>query len=247
MSITSEEDLEGLQRIGRIVARVLREMAASVRPGMTTAELDALGAGLLAEHGARSAPQLVYDFPGANCISVDEEVVHGIPGARVIRSGDLVKIDVTAELGGYIADAATTVAVAPVSEAKRRLKACAEAALRQALTVARAGRRVSDIGQAVEAEVQRQGFQVIPELCGHGVGRTIHEDPNVPNYADPRQRDRLTDGLVITIEPIIAARSNRVVTADDGWTLRTVDGSPAAHAEHTIVITKGRPLVITAA
>jgi methionyl aminopeptidase len=246
MSITSEKDLEALRLVGRIVGLTLKEMAASVTPGMTTAELDAIGAAVLARHGARSAPQLVYNFPGATCISVNDEVVHGIPGARVLRPGDLVKLDVTAELGGYIADAATMVALPPVSEKKRKLRDCTERALRDAIAAARWGHPLYEIGRAVETEVERRGFHVIPELCGHGVGRTIHEGPNVLNYEDRRHRERLTDGLVFTIEPIIASGTNKIRTEADGWTVRTTDGSPAAHAEHTIVITKDRPIVLTA-
>jgi methionyl aminopeptidase len=246
MSITSEKDLEALRLVGRIVGLMLKEMAASATPGMTTAELDAIGAAILARHGARSAPQLIYNFPGATCISVNDEVVHGIPGSRVLRPGDLVKIDVTAELGGYIADAATMVALPPISEKKRKLRDCAERALRDAIASARWGHPLYEIGRAVETEVERRGFHVIPELCGHGVGRTIHEGPNVLNYEDRRNRERLTDGLVFTIEPIIASGTNKVRTEPDGWTVRTTDGSPAAHAEHTIVITKDRPIVLTA-
>ncbi len=246
MSITSEKDLEALRLIGRIVGLTLKEMAASVTPGMSTAELDAIGASIMARYGARSAPQLVYDFPGATCISVNDEVVHGIPGSRTVRTGDLVKIDVTAELAGYMADAATTVAIGPISDKKRKLKGCAETALRNAIAAARSGRPIYEIGRAVETEVERRGFSVIPELCGHGVGRTIHEEPNVPNYEDRRDRGRLTEGLVITIEPIIASGGNKVLTEQDGWTIRTSDGSPSAHVEHTVVITKNRPIVLTA-
>jgi methionyl aminopeptidase len=247
MSIETEQDLAGLTHIGTIVGRTLRAMAAGVRPGMTTAELDALGARLLEQAGARSAPALVYGFPGANCISVNHEVVHGIPGQRVIQPGDLVKIDVTAERDGYIADAALTVPVPPVSPLARALCDCAEAALRQAIAVARAGRPVTEIGRVVERVVRRRGFAVIPELTGHGVGRRIHEPPAVPNYPDPRLRDRLTDGLVITIEPILTAGSAKIVDEADGWTISAADGRLSVHVEHTIVVTRGRALVLTAA
>ncbi len=246
MSIRTAEELEALRRVGRIVGLTLKEMAAAVKPGITTAELDAIGAAVMARHGARSAPQLIYNFPGANCISVNDEVVHGIPGGRTLRPGDLVKLDVTAELNGYIADAARTVEVPPVSAKRHKLRTCAELALQKAIAVARAGRPLSEIGRVVQSEVERQGFHVIPELCGHGVGRTIHEEPQVLNYEDWRVRDRLSEGLVITIEPIIAAGGSKVLTTEDGWTIRTTDGSPAAHAEHTIVVTKDRPVILTA-
>ena len=213
---------------------------------MTTGELDALAASLLAVHGARSAPAAVYGFPGTVLISVNEEIVHGIPGARRIAEGDVVSLDVTIEKDGYVADAARSVICGAGTDEARQLVACAEAAFAAALEVARAGVRVNEIGRAVEREVRRQGFAVVQGLSGHGVGRTIHEPPNVPNWYDPRQRDVLTDGLVLTIEPMISAGSGQVVQADDGWTLRTKDGSLASHHEHTLVITRGAPVVLTA-
>jgi len=247
VSIDNEKDLEGLLRVGRVVGLTLREMAEALRPGMTTAELDAIGEAVMASHGARSAPKVVYGFPGATCISVNEEAVHGIPGPRVLQPGDVVKLDVTVELDGYVADAAKTVVLPPVSDEKRRLQECAEAALRKALAVARAGQPVYAIGRAVEAEVERRGFRVLRELFSHGVGRTIHEEPRlIPNYEDRRLKTRLADGMVITIEPIISVGSRRTADKADGWTIRTSDFSLAAHAEHSIVIQKGAPLVLTA-
>ncbi|HEY0783525.1 MAG TPA: type I methionyl aminopeptidase, partial [Thermoanaerobaculia bacterium] len=172
-------------------------------------------------------------------------VVHSVPGARRLAAGDLVKIDVTAERGGYYADAATTVAVPPVSALDNNLIQAAQAAFRKAARVASAGNRVSDIGRAVEGEVKRRGFTVLRDLCGHGVGRTIHEAPEVPNYFNPRNRALLTAGLVLTIEPILSAGGPDVRLADDGWTYRTTDGSRAAHFEHTLVITRERPILLT--
>jgi methionyl aminopeptidase len=247
MSIENERDWEGLRAVGKVVRRVLEEMRRAVRPGVTTAELDAIATRVLATHGARHAPRLDYDFPGDACISVNDEAVHGIPGARVIRAGDLVKLDVVAEKDGYYADAAITVPVGPVSEEQRRLVACARAAFAKAMEVARVGRRVSDIGRAVEDEVKRHGFQVMRDLAGHGIGRRIHEEPSVPNHFDWRARQPLTEGLVITVEPIIGATTGRVVEDADGWTLRTADGGMSAHYEHTLVVTRGRPVLLTAA
>lgn len=246
MSIESERDFTGLRRAGEVVRLTLREMQRHLRPGMTTGELDAVGAEVFERHGARSAPQLVYDFPGVTLISLNDEAIHGIPGGRVIQAGDLVKIDVTAELGGYIADAAVTVALSPASSLKRRLRNCAEAAFHRAIQVAQAGRPINAVGRAVEAEVRRQGFSVIAGLCGHGVGREIHEEPSVLNFYDPGSTQRLTEGLVITIEPIISAGSDQYVEDADGWTLKTADGSLSAHYEHTVVITRGRPILLTA-
>jgi methionyl aminopeptidase len=247
MSITTAEQLEKLRACGQIVAKALRAMAAQIRPGITTAELSEIGAKILAAHGAHSSPPAVYNFPGDVCISVNDEVVHGIPGNRAIQPGDLVKLDLTAEKDGYHTDSAVTVEVPPSSSQAHNLAHCAEKAFRQALQVAKPGNRTKDIGRAVDREVRRRGFQVVPELGGHGIGRSIHESPSVPNYADPQARVLLTEGLVITIEPIIAAGTGKISLDPDGWTVRTADGTLSAHYEHTLVITKGEPLLLTAA
>ena len=247
MSIRTQEQLERLRAIGRIVRRALDQTAAAVRPGVTTAELDAVGARVLADHGAEPAPPKVYGFPGALCISINEEAIHGIPGPRAIQEGDLVKLALVAEKDGYFADAAVTVTCGAASPAARELARCAETAFWQAAKAAVAGNRIFDIGRAVERETHRCGFQVMRELCGHGVGRTIHEAPSIPNYHDSRFRQRLTEGLVITIEPIIAAGSGQGVQSSDGWTILTADRSWSAHYEHSVVITKGTPILLTAA
>jgi len=247
MSINGPEELESLRAAGAVVRRVLEAMKREVRPGITTKQLDEVGSQVIEENGARSAPAMVYGFPGANCISLNEEAVHGIPGDRALRAGDLLKLDVTVEKDGFMADAAETVAVGAVSREAERLIACAQRAFTKAMLVARAGFRVSEIGRAVEREVRKDGFSVIRELGGHGIGRTIHEEPRIPNYADPQARHVLTEGLVITVEPIIAAGSGRAFLAQDGWTMKTADRRPSAHYEHTIVITQGTPLVLTAA
>lgn len=247
MSIEGKDDLDGLREAGRVVRAALEAMKRHVRPGVTTDELNAIGAAVLREHGARSAPMLVYGFPKDVCISVNEEIIHGIPSARVVAAGDLVKLDVTVEKGGYMADAAITVAVAPVTEERQALVACAERAFFKAMQVARAGNRVSHIGRAVEHEVRRWGFDVVRDFAGHGIGRSIHEEPAVPNYYDLRARARLTRGLVLTVEPMVTMGAGDVVQAADGWTIETADGSMAAHYEQTIVITKGQPVLLTAA
>ena len=247
MTVESDKDLAGLRSAGRVVRLAIEAMKANLQPGMTTAELDAIGAEVFERHGAHSAPQLVYDFPGVNCISVNDEAVHGVPGRRVIGPGDLVKIDVTAELDGYVADAAVTVAVPPGPAVHDELRECAQLAFERAAAVARAGRPINKIGRAVETAVRRRGFTVLSELRSHGVGRAIHEPPTIPNHYERRLRAPLREGLVITIEPIISSGSGWTVEGEDGWTIKISDGSPAAHHEHTIVITKHRPLVLTAA
>ena len=247
MSIESNTDWKGLRAVSRIARLTLDLLAREVRPGVTTGELDSMAAQLFVAHGARSAPAIVYGFPRTVLISVNDEIVHGIPGPRRIAPGDVVKLDVTVEKDGYIADAARSVVVAPASTTATRIVACAESAFRAGAAVARAGVRVNEIGRAVEREVRRWGFTVVEGLAGHGVGRSIHEPPCVPNQWDRHQTDVLTDGLVLTIEPMISVGSSRPVQDSDGWTLRTRDGGLAAHYEHTLVITRGHPIVLTAA
>jgi methionyl aminopeptidase len=247
VSIKSNVEFEKMRSIGGIVARALRAMAERLRPGITTGELNEIGARVLTENGARSAPPLVYGYPADVCICVNDEAMHGIPGDRAIQPGDLVKLDLVAEKDGFYADAAISVNVPPVTLCGRDLAQSAERAFRHGLGAARAGNRMYEIGRAVEREVRRSGFRVIRELCGHGVGRTIHEQPSVPNFADRSARARLTEGLVITIEPVIAAGSGRTRLEADGWTFRTADGGLAAHFEHTVVITRGQPILLTAA
>jgi methionyl aminopeptidase len=247
MSIESEHDLIGLMRIGRIVGLTLRHMQAALRPGMTTAELDDIGARFLARHGARSAPILTYNFPGHTCISINDEAAHGIPGSRVIQPGDLVNIDVSAEMDGYWADTGATTPVPPVTPQMQRLCAATQQALAAAVDAVRAGLPLNVIGQAVEPVARKHGFKVIRNLGGHGIGRRLHEPPHaVPHHFDPRARQPLTDGLVMTLEPFLTTRATQVRTDADGWTLRTVDGSLAAQYEHTIIVTRDRPILVTA-
>lgn len=246
MSIESPQDLAGLKEVGRVVALTLEAMKKQVRAGISTAELDEIGREVLERNGAESAPAAVYGFPGANCISINDKVVHGVPGPRQLRAGDLVKLDVTAQKNGYVADAAITVAVPPASTTALNLLWCAERAFRKGLRAARAGRPIREIGGAIEREARRHGFSPIRELCGHGVGRTIHEPPQIPNYFDQRDTQQLTEGLVITIEPLLTAGSDGVHTAADGWAVVTSDHAPAAHYEHTIVVTRAQPIVLTA-
>jgi methionyl aminopeptidase len=231
-----------------VVAEALAAMEAAVRAGVTTQELDEVGGSVFAAHGARSAPQLAYDFPGINCISVNDEAVHGVPSDRELVDGDLVKLDVTAELDGYMADAAVTVGVGTVSADARRLIAAAERALARAIGVAQVGTRLNEIGRTVQSEVDRNGFFVLPQLGGHGIGRTIHESPSVPNHYVASDPTVLTEGLVITIEPIISATTSESIGPGlDGWAISTRDGGLSAHAEHTIVVTGREPIVLTAA
>jgi methionyl aminopeptidase len=246
MSVDTPEELEGLRRAGVLAAEVLNAVRDAVAPGVSTAELDDLAAQRMDAAGAHSAPIVTYDFPGAICISVGDEVVHGIPGPRRLVPGDLVKLDVSLELDGYFADTATTVAVEAATPADERLVAATRAALQRGMRAAVAGATVRDVGATVEKIAEARGFSVLRDLVGHGIGRSLHEPPTVPNFADPRLDDRLHEGLVLTVEPMLAG-TRAILSTGDGWTVITADGSHAAHEEHTIVVTKGEPIVLTAA
>jgi len=246
MSINSEKDLEALRKIGRIVARCLQLMQSKLEPGMTTAELDAIGGEFLAAHGARSAPILTYNFPGHTCISVNEEAAHGIPGAKILKAGDLVNIDVSAELGGYFADTGGSAIIPPESKIHLQVCAAAKRALERALLEARAGARLNRIGHAIESEAKANGFTVIENLGSHGVGRALHEEPGfIPGFFDKRDKRVLKENQVITIEPFISTGARHVYDNGDGWTLITDPGVFTAQYEHTLVITKDKPLIMT--
>ncbi|MGH6647283.1 type I methionyl aminopeptidase [Aquabacterium sp.] len=246
MTIENEDDVIALQRIGRIVAQVLQEMLSAAEPGMTTRELDALGEQLLEKHGARSAPKLTYGFPGFTCISINEEAAHGIPGDRVIRAGDVLNIDVSAELGGYFADTGGTTVVPPSTPLKTRLCHATRTALEKAMKQARAGQPLNGIGAAIQRTAKAHGFKVIENLGSHGVGRALHEAPeHIPGYFDPTDRRLLMEGMVITIEPFLSTKSRVVTETSDGWTLVGAHGNLSAQYEHTMIITKGEPIVVT--
>ena len=245
MSIETPRDFEGLRAAGAVVAETLARVRKAVRAGVTTRELDAVARDCFDEHGARSGPHVDYGFPGTICLSINDEAVHGVPGPRVVMAGDLVTIDVTAELDGYYCDAAITVVVEPAAGVALRLRTCAEAAFRRGLEQARAGVPLWRVGAAVEREVKRRGFRVLRDLYGHGIGRSIHEEPSVPSFHDSAARSVLTDGLVITIEPIVAVSASRSRTLADGWTIVSSDRSLTAHHEHTIVVRNGEPHVLT--
>ncbi len=247
MSVQNQSDLEALKHIGHVARATLITLKANTQAGIKTIELDHIAKGIFKEHGAKSAPKLIYGFPGTVLISINDEAVHGIPNQRVIKAGDIVKLDVTPELNGYIVDTAITVLIPPVKPHLKRLSECADQTLKKAIDLAKAGCRINKIGHNIEQEVKRQGFNVIPALAGHGVGKSIHEKPEIPNVYDWRLRQRLKEGAVITIEPIITTGKGEVYKSQDGWTVKTKDKSPVAHFEHTLIIQKDAPpLVITA-
>lgn len=246
MSIENENDLLALRKIGRIVAKCLQLMATKLEPGMTTRELDGIGKRFLEQYGARSAPTLVYNFPGATCISVNEEACHGIPGDKVLQAGDIVNIDVSAELNGYFADTGGSFVIPPETKVKSRLCEVAKSALANAMIEATAGAKINRIGFAVEKIARENGFTVIRNIGSHGVGRSLHEEPEfIANYFDPKDRRILHEGQVITIEPFVSSGGKNVFDVGDGWTLATQKGIFTAQYEHTMVITKGMPLIMT--
>jgi methionyl aminopeptidase len=246
MSISSEKDLEGLRKIGKIVARCLRHMHSKLEPGITTGELDSIGGQFLAAHGARSAPKLTYNFPGHTCISVNEEAAHGIPGPKALKAGDLVNIDVSAELDGYFADTGGSAIIPPQSKLHLQICAAAKRALENAMSEARAGAKLNRIGYAIETEALRNGLTVIENIGSHGVGRALHEEPGfIAGYYDKRDKRILRANQVITIEPFISSGASEVFENGDGWTLVTNPGIFTAQYEHTLVITQGNPLIMT--
>ncbi len=247
MTIDNDEDLAGLERAGHVVAEARDAMLRAVEPGVTTGELDAVGRDVFRRHGARSAPRVSYDFPGSTCISVNDEAAHGIPSiVRVLRRGDVVNVDVSAELDGYFADTGASAPVGEVSAVASELLEATRLAQGEAMGAARAGRTLRDVGRAVELRARRSGFSVVKNLYGHGIGRALHEAPSVPSF-DDGQRLVLWEGLVLAVEPFLSTSADRVVDHPDGWTLRTSDGSLVAQYEHTMVVTRGAPLVLTAA
>jgi methionyl aminopeptidase len=247
MTVENQRDVDGLLAAGKVVSQVLASMLDALEPGMTTAELDALGESLLDRHGARSAPRLTYDFPGATCISINEEAAHGVPGARRIDSGDVVNVDVSAELDGYFADTGATSVVPPVSALKRRLCHATGRALEDAMKEVRAGNRLNRVGRAVQRVARTHRFKVIRNLAGHGVGRSLHESPEgIVSYYRPHDTRVLREGMVVAVEPFLSTRASRVSEAADGWTLTSAPGNLSAQYEHTLIVTRGRPIVVTA-
>ena len=247
MSVEKPEDLAGLKHAGRIVAAALAMLRRLVHPGVTTQQLDQAAAAFLAEQGARSAPIVAYQFPGAICISLNEVAAHGIPDGRPVAPGDLVKLDVSVECNGYYADAATTVAVPPVSRDRTELVSLARQALDVGIAAARVGAPINRIGQAIDALLEPKGCHAIADLPGHGVGRKLHEDPSIPQTFDRNATRLLTEGLVITIEPHVTRGAGRISEGPDGWALSTKDRKPVALFEHTILVRAEGPLILTAA
>src|SRR5512134_3930086 len=246
MTADYAQDIKYLKAIGRVCAETLRKMMGVARAGMTTRELDEIGRTFLEAEGARSAPQVTYNFPTATCISVSPVIAHGIPDEHVLQEGELIHIDVSAELDGYYADTGVSLVVSKRDRNLEKLLDATKAALTKALHAAKAGNPLNGIGRTVQNEARRRGYNVIYDLTGHGIGRKLHEEPReILNYYNPADRRVLHEGLVLAIEPFLTTGVGRVIEERDGWSLRTSDRASAAQFEHTIVVTKSEPLILT--
>jgi methionyl aminopeptidase len=235
-----------MRNAGAVVRAVFERMRAAARPGVTTAELDAMGQRMLAARGARSAPQLYYDFPGATCISVNEEAAHGIPGRRRLKRGDVVNIDVSAELDGYVADMGQSFVVGRSRRAEQRICDAVERAVAAAIQRVRAGVPLNVIGQSVQQVADRHGYRIVKNLGSHGVGRNIHEEPSYVPLDNPADRRVLEEGQVFTIEPFFTTGRPWVAEADDGWTLKVEPGALVAQFEQTVIAWRDGAEVVTA-
>ena len=250
MTITSEEDLERLRVIGRICAIARDTMANALEPGMTTRELDDIGRKVLEDHGARSAPEITYNFPGATCISVNEEVAHGIPGDRVIAAGDLVNIDVSAEKDGIFADTGASYIVPPGTPRIEKLCRDGKKAMWAGIRAVRAGGRLGDIGDAIGKFAGRNGYTLIRNLASHGIGHGLHDEPDqIPTWPDRSERRKIADGLVFTVEPFLSlgGKMAEEKSSDDPWTLVSVPAALCVQYEHTLVATRRGAVVVTLA
>ncbi len=246
MTADSAKDIQRLKTIGRICAEALRKMMSQARAGMTTRELDEIGRAFLEARGARSAPQAMYDFPGATCISVSPVIAHGIPNEYILHQGQLIHIDVSAELDGYYADTGASLIVSKNERNLERLLDATKATLAKALRAAKAGNPLNGIGRTVQLEAKKRGYNVIYDLTGHGIGHKLHEEPSqILNYYNPNDRRILNKGLVLAIEPFLTTGAGRVIEERDHWSLRTSDNTIAAQFEHTIIVTRDEPIILT--
>ena len=246
MTADSQKDIEYLKAIGRICAETLRKMMDVTRAGMTTRELDEIGRAFLQAEGARSAPEISYNYPGATCISVSPVIAHGIPDEHILREGELIHIDVSAELDGYYADTGASLVVSKRDRNLEKLLDATKATLTKALRAAKAGNLLNGIGRTVQTEAGKRGYNVIYDLTGHGIGRRLHESPSqILNFYEPNDHRILNEGLVLAIEPFLTPGIGRTVQEKDGWSIRTMDKAIAAQFEHTIVVTKNEPIILT--
>src|SRR5262244_529143 len=240
----SHSELEKMRRAGLIVAETLRELRKMVEPGITTRELDAYAENRIRSAGAYPTFKGYRGFPASICASVNEEVVHGIPSGRRLREGDIIKIDCGATLEGYVGDAAISVPVGGIAPEIERLLQVTRESLFKALEKMVLGNRLYDVSFAVQEYVEERGYSIVREFCGHGIGQRMHEDPQVPNYGRPGTGPKLKEGWVLAIEPMVNAGTHEVKVLADGWTVKTKDGRPSSHFEHTIAVTEDGPVVL---
>lgn len=245
ISVKSEKEIEMMKKAGRITGGALKCAGESIRAGMTTHELDKIINRYIVSHGAKPSFLGYAGFPGSACISVNDEIIHGIPGSRKLKEGDVVSVDVGAYIDGFHGDSAKTFVVGEGTDEAKALMASTEESLYEAIKLVKPGARLGDIGHAVQKYNEDRGFYVVKEFVGHGVGHELHEDPEVPNYGREGHGVRLVEGMVIAIEPMINAGTAEIYTMPDGWTVRTRDGSLSAHFEHTIAVTKDGGLILT--
>lgn len=241
----SSREIEKMAEAGALVAETIAHVGALLAPGVTTEELDTAAGAFIRQRGGVPTSEGYKGYPKAICISSNDVVVHGIPDGYVVGEGDLITLDVGVTLDGYIADSAYTFGVGEIEPESQSLLDTAQAALTAGIAEAVLGNRVGDVSHAVQMLVERTGFSVVRSLVGHGVGRHYHEDPHIPNFGEPGRGPRLSEGMTIAIEPMITAGDSDVFVMDDGWTIRTVDGSMSAHFEHTIAITADGPRILT--
>lgn len=248
MSITSEAELVGIKKISEVVAVTLREMQKFAKPGMSTKELDDYGGQILADYGAKSAPNSSYGFPGWTCISVDNEFCHGMPSTkRILKEGDLINIDVSAELDKFFSDNGSSFVLGEDTGKHQKLIDASKEILRKAINKIKSGVRISDVGYIMESEARRRGFKVIKNLAGHGIGRKLHEEPSeIMNFRDSSNFKRFKKNSVVAIETFISTTSNFAMTTSDGWTMVGNKGGYMAQHEHTIVVTDTQPIILTA-
>lgn len=243
--LKSERELEYMRDAGKIVAETHREVSKAVAPGVTTGELDRIAENYIRSKGARPSFKGYHGFPASICASVNEEVVHGIPGLRKLKDGDIISIDIGAEINGYHGDAAVTLPVGEIDEEIQRLLTVTEEALYKGISQAVIGNRLSDISHAIQKHVEDNGFSVVRDYVGHGVGRQMHEEPQVPNFGMPGRGPRLRPGMTLAIEPMVNMGTHEVITLSDNWTVITKDKKPSAHFEHSIAITDDGPEILT--
>ena len=243
--LKNERDIEVMRAAGSVAAEVLNLVGSWIRPGVTTKEIDTYAANLIKERGAKSAFLGYRKYPGHVCISVNDQVVHGLPNDRRVNFGDIISLDVGVIYRGYIGDTAKTVAVGGCDLLAQKLMDVTERALYEGIAQAHAGNRVVDISRAIQKYVENNGFSVVREFVGHGVGRSMHEEPQVPNFVDGKSSPKLRAGMTIAIEPMVNAGKPAVEILNDGWTVVTRDGLPSAHFEHTVLITEKEPEILT--